>query len=137
MNRTLFVQVHAWRSMQRHVRRRAPLEACGLLAGRDDLVELVIGIRNAARSPVRYLMDPRQQMQALLKLEQLNLNLLGIYHSHPNGPDHLSETDVKESLYAVVQVLWWQGDGSWQASGFWIEEKVVTPVNLAFLPVNK
>lgn len=130
MIRTLVLSRAAMTAMRRHVRRRTPLEACGLLAGRDGQVELVVGVRNAARSPVRYRMDPRQQWHALEKFEQLGLELLGIYHSHPNGPAHPSPTDINEALYEAVQVIWWRQEDAWQADGFWIESGQVSKVNL-------
>lgn len=128
--RELILPRTAWQAMHRHVRRRAPLEACGLLAGRDGRVEVVIGVRNAARSPVRYLMEPRAQWSAFNKIEQLGLELLGIYHSHPNGPQRPSPTDIQESHYAVVQIIWFTQAGNWQADGFWIEAGQVNEVTL-------
>lgn len=120
----------AWQTMRRHVRRRAPLEACGLLAGKDGRVELVLAVRNAARSPVRFLMEPRAQWRAFKKIEQLELELLGIYHSHPRGPMQPSPTDIDEARYAVVQVIWFMQAGDWQASGYWIEAGQVRQVTL-------
>jgi proteasome lid subunit RPN8/RPN11 len=121
MIQKLILTHKAMSAMQRHVTRRAPLEACGLLAGKDGRVELVIGVHNAARSPTRYLMSPTGQYRAFLKIEGLGLELLGIYHSHPKGPDHPSPTDIQEAMYPVVQVIWSAVDGKWQAAGFWIE----------------
>jgi proteasome lid subunit RPN8/RPN11 len=130
MIRTLVLPRAAMTTMRHHVQRRTPLEACGLLAGRNGQVELVVGVRNAARSPVRYLMDPRQQWHAFEKIEQLGLELLGIYHSHPNGPAHPSPTDINEALYEAVQVIWWRQEDTWQADGFWIEAGQVSKVRL-------
>ena len=126
----LIVPHTAWQAMRRHVSRRVPLEACGLLAGRDGRVEVVIGVRNAARSPVRFLMEPHAQWRAFNKIDQLGLELLGIYHSHPNGPQRPSPTDIQEASYAVVQMIWYPEAENWQASGFWIEAGQVSEVVL-------
>lgn len=126
----LIVPHTAWQAMRRHIQRRTPLEACGLLAGRDGRVEVVIGVRNAARSPVRYLMEPHAQWRAFNKIEQLGLDLLGIYHSHPNGPQQPSPTDIQEASYAVVKIIWFHHDGKWRAGGFWIEAGQVSDVTL-------
>ncbi|OGN74201.1 MAG: hypothetical protein A2X25_14520 [Chloroflexi bacterium GWB2_49_20] len=130
MTRELILPRSAWLAMRRHVRRRAPLEACGLLAGRDGRVELVVGVRNAARSPVRYMMNPHDQWRAFNKIEHLGMELLGIYHSHPNGPHQPSATDIREALYSAVQIIWSPRDGDWQAGGFWIEAGHVSEVPL-------
>lgn len=130
MKRELILPRTTWQAMHRHVHRRAPMEACGLLAGRDGRVELVIGVPNSARSPVRYLMEPRAQWRAFNKIEQLGMELLGIYHSHPNGPQKPSATDIQEACYAVVQIIWFPKDESWHANGFWIEAGQVTDMTL-------
>jgi len=107
--------------MRRHVARRAPLEACGLLAGRGTRVELVLGVPNSLHSPVRFRMEPRAQWRAFQRIEAAGLDLIGIYHSHPKGPDHPSPTDIAESLYPVVNIIWYPLAGKWNARGFWIE----------------
>ena len=116
--------------MRRHVQRRSPLEACGLLAGRNGRAELAIGVPNAAKSPVRFLMEPRAQWKAFNKIEHLELELLGIYHSHPKGPPQPSATDIEEASYPVVHIIWFPRDGRWQAEGFWIEAGQVRKVTL-------
>ncbi len=128
--RELFLPRTTWQTMRRHVRRRAPLEACGLLAGKEGRVDVVIGVHNMARSPVRFLMEPRAQWRAFNKIEQLGMDLLGIYHSHPNGPQVPSPTDIQEACYAVVQIIWFPQAGKWQAGGFWIEAGQVSVVTL-------
>lgn len=120
--------------MRSYVGACSPLEACGLLGGKDRVVSEVIQITNQARSPVRYQMDPLEQVQAFDRLETAGLELLGIYHSHPSGPAFPSETDIAEAAYKVVQIIWSrikdQGDGVWQARGFWIENGKALEVTL-------
>jgi proteasome lid subunit RPN8/RPN11 len=84
-------------------------------------VEMRIGMRNADRSPVRFHMEPREQWRAFQQIECTGLELLGIYHSHLNGPDCPSPTDIAEAMYPVVQVIWFCRDGKWEARGWWIE----------------
>lgn len=107
--------------MVTHVDSLAPLEACGLLAGKDSRVESVIGVTNQAQSPVRFVMDPIEQLHAFEWIDSQGLDLLGIYHSHPAGPETVSPTDIADSAYAVVQVILSRVEGSWRARGFWIE----------------
>jgi proteasome lid subunit RPN8/RPN11 len=119
-----------WRAMRRHVARRLPQEACGLLAGRGERVEITRGVPNAARSPVRFRMSPRAQLRAFQRIEDAGMELVGIYHSHPNGPDHPSPTDLAEAMYPVVYVLWYRRGGKWQARGFRIEAGKFRAVSL-------
>ena len=118
--------------MRRHVSRLAPLEACGLLAGKDNRVEMTLGIRNEERSGVRFRMEPRAQWRAFQRIEAGGLELLGIYHSHPNGPDRPSQTDIAESMYPVAQIIWVRVDGKWRVRGFRIEGGKTDEISLEF-----
>ena len=120
------------RRMGRHVSRNAPLEACGLLAGEKERVEFTLGIPNAERSPVRFRMEPRAQWRAFQRIESAGLELVGIYHSHPNGPNHPSPTDIADALYLVAQIIWFREGGRWQARGFVIEGGKATEIALEF-----
>lgn len=121
MNRQLILSKNHWQEMLEHVQQQVPLEACGLLAGRNNRVEKVIFVRNQAESPVRFVMEPYEQLQAFDWIESNGLDLLGIFHSHPAGPETASITDIKEAAYEVVHVIWSRTAGRWQARGFWIE----------------
>jgi proteasome lid subunit RPN8/RPN11 len=105
-----------------HVDEHAPLEACGLLAGLNSKVESVIGVTNQTRSAVRFEMDPFEQLKAFEWIESNNLELVGIFHSHPAGPETVSPTDIAEAAYAVVNVILARVNDSWRARGFWIED---------------
>lgn len=119
-----------WQAMRRQVSRLTPLEACGLLAGINRRVEMRIGIRNADQSPVRFHMEPLEQWRAFQRIESAGLELLGIYHSHPDGPDWPSPTDIAEAMYPVVQIIWYRREGKWRARGFRIEAGKVREVAL-------
>jgi len=107
--------------MRGHVAQQIPLEACGLLAGKNDRVEKVMLVRNQAQSPVRFLMDPYEQLKAFSWIESHDLDLLGIFHSHPTGPETASITDIAEAAYEVVYVIWSLSGETWKARGFRIE----------------
>jgi proteasome lid subunit RPN8/RPN11 len=110
-----------WVEMHTHVARQIPLEACGLLAGKNEQVKKVLLVRNQAQSPVRYVMDPYEQLKAFNWIESHDLDLLGIFHSHPTGPETASATDIAEAAYEVVYLIWSLSDGIWKARGFYIE----------------
>ncbi|HXF84716.1 MAG TPA: M67 family metallopeptidase [Anaerolineales bacterium] len=116
--------------MIRYVRAHAPLEACGLLAGRETRVEKVIEIRNQAQSPVRFVMDPYEQLKAFEWIESNGMELLGIFHSHPAGPETVSVTDIAEAAYEVVYVILSRSEEEWKARGFWIENGAASEIPL-------
>lgn len=105
-----------------HVNLHAPLEACGLLAGKNDTVEHVLFVTNQAQSPARFVMEPYEQLQAFDWIDSNGLDLLGIFHSHPAGPETASPTDIAEAAYEVIHVICSRRDGWWQLRGFWIAD---------------
>lgn len=118
------------REITEYVERHVPLEACGLLAGKNDRVEKVFFVQNQAQSPVRFVMDPYEQLQAFERIDADGLDLLGIFHSHPAGPETASPTDIAEAAYAVVHVICSRRDSHWILRGFWIEDGNSTEVPL-------
>ena len=130
MKQELFISKTHWQEMLDYVRQHAPLEACGLLAGQNERVEKVIFVQNRAQSPVRYVMDPYEQLQAFDWIESHGLDLLGIFHSHPAGPEAVSATDIAEAAYEVVYLIWSRNQNDWQVRGFRIEHGNATEVPL-------
>jgi proteasome lid subunit RPN8/RPN11 len=130
MKRTLIISRTHSQEMLEYVDKHVPLEACGLLAGKHDRVEKVITVRNQAQSAVRFVMEPYEQLQALDWIDSNDLDLLGIFHSHPMGPETVSMTDIAEAAYEVVHLIWSRTQGHWQARGFWIENGNATEVSL-------
>ncbi len=108
--------------MERHVDAQAPLEACGLLAGRAGVVKVVLTVKNAAGSPVRFRMDAREQLRAFAQIEEAGLEMVGVFHSHPGGPPLPSPTDIREAAYQVANLIWAPTTDGWLARAFWIEK---------------
>jgi proteasome lid subunit RPN8/RPN11 len=118
--------------MLRHVAENVPLEACGLLAGRNGSVSKILPIRNQAKSPVQFVMDPYEQLQAFEWIDSQELELVGIFHSHPAGPETVSITDIREASYEVVHLIWSRAGGgdAWRVRGFWIQDGKAQEVDL-------
>jgi proteasome lid subunit RPN8/RPN11 len=133
MNHQLLIGKKHWQEMLNYVQQNAPLESCGLLAGKNEQVEKVIFVRNQAQSPVRFVMDPYEQLKAFDWIEANQLDLLGIFHSHPAGPENASATDIAEAAYEVVQLIWSRNQNRWGVRGFWIENSMAAEVPLQIL----
>jgi [CysO sulfur-carrier protein]-S-L-cysteine hydrolase len=113
-----------------YVDQHAPLEACGLLAGKVARAEKIIGVLNQAQSPMRFVMDPYEQLRAFDWIESNGLELVGIFHSHPTGPETASATDIAEAAYEVVHLILSRSRNEWKARGFWIEDGFAREVTL-------
>ena len=122
-----------WQVMRRHVAAQAPLEACGLLAGKQDSVKTVLRVRNAEQSSVRFRMDAQEQYNAFEWIDANGLDLVGIFHSHPSGPEIASPTDIVQAAYEVVHIIWSRPKQTWNARGFWIEKGKAIEVTLQVL----
>jgi proteasome lid subunit RPN8/RPN11 len=122
-------------AMQRHINVEAPLEACGLLGGKNGVAELILPVKNAAGSRVRFRMDPKAQLRAIEQIESEGLEIVAIFHSHPKGPSVPSPTDIVEASYQVVNIIWSKAGRRWQARGFWIEDGHAAEVPLTVIDV--
>lgn len=121
-----------WKLMLADVDERLPQEACGLVAGQKGTATLVIPMTNELHSPVRYRINPIEQLNAFVKMEQEGLDLLAIYHSHPLGPDYPSATDVDEAYYPeALYLIWSYREGEWKCRAFWIQDATVRPARLS------
>jgi proteasome lid subunit RPN8/RPN11 len=132
---TLALEKDQWEMMRRQVERHAPQEACGLLGGLisgDQYdVKAVIPTRNQLASPVRFQVDPRDQIEAFNHFEKQGLELLAIYHSHPGGPWHPSPADIDQAYYpGTVQLIWFIEDGSWNCRGYLISDQAYSEVEI-------
>jgi proteasome lid subunit RPN8/RPN11 len=102
----LLLTHETYQIMLAYVQSRLPLEACGLLAGRDGLISHIYFIDNILRSPVEFEMDAQQQIEAMIHAEEHELALLAVFHSHPLGPQTPSQTDVAKAYYPdMAQII--------------------------------
>jgi len=82
------------------VRAGHPHETCGVLVGSPRpgggaRVERVVACRNlnTERARDRYDLDPDDYLQAEIAARRDGLEIVGIWHSHPDHPARPSETD--------------------------------------------
>ncbi len=100
------IQHLTYLTMLAHTQAAFPLEACGLLAGSHRQVRHLYIIENSLQSPTAYEMDGRQQLDAMLHIENQGLDLLAVYHSHPGGPSAPSATDIAQAYYPdLIQLI--------------------------------
>ncbi|MGD1212189.1 MAG: M67 family metallopeptidase [Candidatus Acidiferrales bacterium] len=81
-------------------RRDSTHERCGLLAGRDGIIAQAFAARNVASDPARgYEIAPEDLFKLMREIRGAGLDLLGIYHSHPNGENKPSPRDIERAYY--------------------------------------
>ena len=84
-------------------RAEAPNECCGIIGARDGSAVTVFPVRNAAASPLRYEMDPKDQLRVFEALDDADLDVGAIYHSHTRSDPVPSQTDVNLAKYGDDQ----------------------------------
>ncbi len=94
------------RELQREARRAAPLECCGVLLGLRGEVSEIRPLSNLAANPRQeFTAAPMELLQALMDAEARGLELLAVYHSHPEGPAIPSKQDIAAATYPGVAQL--------------------------------
>jgi|Deesub1362A_J573_1020465.scaffolds.fasta_scaffold01751_9 proteasome lid subunit RPN8/RPN11 len=101
----LVLRKNLFEEIVKHLRDELPNEGCGILAGKDGVVMKVYRIANVERSPTSFLMDPREQLDAMKEIRESGSEIVGIYHSHVASPAYPSERDVQMALYPDVTYL--------------------------------
>ena len=94
-----------FKEMVNHALREAPLECCGILAGKGRTVRRMYEMRNTDGSRTTYLMPPEEQLEVFREIEKEGLDMVAIYHSHPHTIPFPSERDVRLAFYPEVAYI--------------------------------
>lgn len=82
--------------MNAHVESAYPGEGAGFLLGSDGEVKEIFALPNAREEEARhnrFLLTPEDYMKAEMKAVELGVDLIGVFHSHPDCPNIPSEYD--------------------------------------------
>ncbi len=97
------IEPEPWRQMVEHARATYPNECCGAMIGSVDgdgkVVQVALPLENAftGAQAARYELRPVDLLKADREARSRNMDLVGIYHSHPDCGAYFSETDLKNS----------------------------------------
>lgn len=83
----------------------APLEVCGILAGSDGAAGVVAKLyemTNTDQSREHFMMKPEEQFAVVRDIRSLGLEMLAVYHSHPDTPARPSGEDIRLALTTGV-----------------------------------
>ncbi len=95
--------------MLRQAASKAPIEACGILAGTGYRVERLYEMANTDQSSDHFMMAPEEQFAVMKDMRAKGLEMLAIYHSHPASPARPSAEDIRLAftdgvLYVVLSL---------------------------------
>ncbi len=72
-----------------------PNEACAILFGKDNQVLDIFLTENIEESPLNFTISNEQLIEGYNIAEQKKMEVIGIFHSHPNSDAFPSNTDKK------------------------------------------
>lgn len=85
-----------------HAVNEKPLESCGLLTRRGEIIDGVQPCTNALRSRTRFEIPPQELFEFFRALRDSGRRFAGIYHSHPKSQARPSSSDSAGFHYPGV-----------------------------------
>lgn len=111
----LIIEPKALEEMYTDAQQTFPDECCGFFFGKEEAEErkvteiLVVNNSKEGDKRRRFVIAPKDYMNAERHAEENDLQLLGIYHSHPNHPAIPSEHDRVAAQpyfsYIIISVM--------------------------------
>jgi proteasome lid subunit RPN8/RPN11 len=99
----IHVDPEPWQTMVEHARRAYPNECCGAMLGSTDgekktvLAAMALENSFAGAQAARYELRPEDLLAADKAARERRMDLIGIYHSHPDCDAYFSKTDLENS----------------------------------------
>lgn len=99
----IHVNKEAWDLMVAHAEKTFPNECCGAMLGTIDgdnkSVTKAVAIENSytGEQGARYELRPEDLLEADRQARAAGLDLIGIFHSHPDCDAYFSKTDLENS----------------------------------------
>jgi proteasome lid subunit RPN8/RPN11 len=97
------IESEPWDAMVSHARQTYPNECCGAMLGSIDgagkIVRVALPLENAfdGVQAARYELRPQDLLAAGQAALERHMDLIGIYHSHPDCGAYFSPTDLQNS----------------------------------------
>ena len=93
------VEKPAWDTMVSHAEKTFPKECCGVMLGADGVVREAVPLANVYTGPQEdfFVMDPLDLHRVDVEGRKKGLDVLGVFHSHPNCDAYFSKTDLENS----------------------------------------
>ncbi len=119
-----------------HAHSIKPIESCAYLKGTGNDVTGFIPMTNAANREDFFQFDPKDQFAAAKSARAEGLQLIGVYHSHPESPARFSEADKEWAndpniIYMILSLE--QGEGNEVLKAFRVKDNEPTLDDLTIL----
>lgn len=136
----LSIDAAALLQMKAHAKQTYPYECCGFMFGKDGSPRRITSVTEVVNSKEgdqrrRFEIKPTDYMKAEKYALDNDLDLLGVYHSHPDHPALPSETDLKMAVpffsYVIIAVTseTIKDTSSWQLGDQGLFERETIEIN--------
>ena len=115
-----------WGEMVAHARSTYPNECCGAMLGKidGDRKEVAAAMRlensSAGSQAARYELRPEDLLAADKEARRQGMDLIGIYHSHPDCDAYFSKTDLENSCPWYSFIVLSIKDGEFHHANSWL-----------------
>lgn len=115
------IEHDAYKGMADHAEEGYPHEVCGVMLGKDGVVTDYRRCRNlnTERARDRYELDPLSFSEADEYARGKGIEIVGIYHSHPDHPSLPSETDRQRAWPGWGYIIFSVNNGSFNDARLW------------------
>jgi proteasome lid subunit RPN8/RPN11 len=98
------VEKPAWDTMVSHAEKTFPKECCGVMLGTDGVVREAVALANTYTGPQEdfFVMDPQDLNRVDRQARAQGMDVLGVFHSHPDCDAYFSKRDLEHSFSYVV-----------------------------------
>ena len=83
------------KTLSQYSENQKPNESCALLFGKNNQVLDIFLTENIEKSPINFTISNEQLIEAYKIAEDKKIEVIGIFHSHPNSEAYPSNTDKK------------------------------------------
>ena len=99
VNKSIILSENDRQELAKYAEAQKPYESCAILVGNETdenwTVKEVVLTENTAKSKVTFTISPDKEFEVDQKAKESNMEIVCIFHSHPESEAQPSETDKK------------------------------------------
>ena len=99
VNKSIILSLNDKEELVKHAKVEKPLESCAILVGDEESetwsVKKLFLVENTAKSKVTFTISPDKEFEVDELAKKDNMEIVCIFHSHPESEAYPSETDKK------------------------------------------
>ena len=99
VNKSIILAVKNTQELAKYAESQKPYESCAILVGNESennwTVKKIFFTENTAKSKITFTISPDKEFEVDQKAKEDNMEIVCIFHSHPESESYPSETDKK------------------------------------------